>query len=1048
MDQETSAFLNLIVNQNSPDNNVRTKAELDFNEITKKNPSQSAFILIKLSSWNNQEHLIPLDIKQSCLLHLRRLVPKYWSLGFESFVGPVISQDLKVSIRNDLIQLATSSPESKIRSGSSYVITQIAAADYPDEWPSLLNDLYQLTTNYNNEIAMIGGLTVLNDLFDDLITEEQFWEGGVGNQLINHILQILNQPALSSNIKSNTIKLYQSVFRTLKSPEAFNSQERVRSVKDHVISSTSVFCRLLEESRIVSSSSSIVSLPELNFRSYIYSVLTTFINDFNKAISTEIKQSLIKMIMKDLQLISSIYYDLVVENQHQNFKIETSNDLNDPIKVFKNLIVGSIQTLSSIQSTVHLTNVSDENSLNILIEDLIKCSTLPIEKIEEYSVNIDSFVTDVNELSADIPIRDSINTFLSELNDQDSTIIFNHILSKLNLVFGSDFNNWKLGETYLYLLESLFMNEENENIAKNMNLSELLNDLNKFITTNSNQFIVSRVFLLLPKFFEKFESRLSIKTFGVKSLTDMIDFTITNFSESELVKVSCLISISFYDNLLKLSDLIDKSIKQHIQLSIFSIVDSLIEESEDDSLPVLLEATTAGINIDNQLPSIFFENNANNIINLIFKISFKDSSNVQVNVDSTDCLTSLLGDIGKENFYRICEQSLPFIFEKINSSIGNYEVISDLELSLELFDIIIESSPFQNDFPNEVFNYIFPILTNLMISSNEDQVLRIGSQIFNNLINKASNNFIVYQDSELGQSGIQILLKITERFLLNDLSDNAASNIGLIINSVFEKFNSVLDQNFLSTILEATIKRLIKAEEVITIENITMVFCRLILSSDESCRDLINYLNNFQMLNESTGFYQNGLNIVLPIWFTSFETIRGYEKIKQNILALGKLFTIGSEKIENILVNGDIIPYKGDIIRTRSMTKSMPDKYTQVSSSLKILKLFISELNFQCQQPDADDYLPVVEEGDDEGGWEDMDDIGVPNFEKLKSYVDEDDEDQESDDYDDQGNDVGIKNILTQFFKECTVKNLGNFQKFYELLSEDEKKTIIENVVF
>ncbi|KAF6069147.1 hypothetical protein FOB64_003495 [Candida albicans] len=116
----------------------------------------------------------------------------------------------------------------------------------------------------------------------------------------------------------------------------------------------------------------------------------------------------------------------------------------------------------------------------------------------------------------------------------------------------------------------------------------------------------------------------------------------------------------------------------------------------------------------------------------------------------------------------------------------------------------------------------------------------------------------------------------------------------------------------------------------------------------------------------------------------------------------------------------------------------MPDKFTQISASLKILKLLVSELQFQCQQPNAEEYLPAQEDDNDDG-WEDMDDIGVPNFEKLKSYIN-DDEKHEADE--------GLKNLLTQFFRECTAKNLGDFQRYYEELSDDEKKVITENLIF
>ena len=96
--------LNAVVNQNNSDNNIRKNAELEFNGMSAQDPSTVKYIL-KQQSLNEE---LPVDIRQSCLLHLRRLVPKYWSLAFQSFVGPPVNQELKQIVRQSSIQLATS----------------------------------------------------------------------------------------------------------------------------------------------------------------------------------------------------------------------------------------------------------------------------------------------------------------------------------------------------------------------------------------------------------------------------------------------------------------------------------------------------------------------------------------------------------------------------------------------------------------------------------------------------------------------------------------------------------------------------------------------------------------------------------------------------------------------------------------------------------------------------------------------------------------------------------------------------------------------------
>lgn len=1035
MNEEFEKFLKLVLDQNSSDNNVRTQAELDFTQVSRQDPTQSSYILIELAC-NDQ---LPTDIKQSCLLHLKRFVPKFWSLGFESFVGPPISQELKQVIRDKLIQLATSSPESKIRAGSAYVITQIAAADYPDEWPNLLKDLYELTTRYNDEWSMIGGLSVLNELFDDLITEEQFWDGGVGTQLINHIIQILSQESLNSDIKSSTLKFYKSVFNTLQSPEAFNVPERLRNVHDHITTSIPLFLHLLENSMSITQTPipTKVLEQEINLRTYIYDVFGIYFNNFNKKISGANKESILYLLLKDFEFLSNTYYEIYY-NDNSNSTL--SNDT-----ILSRVLESLFPTLSALLHTIKLTTILPEDSLNQYINNLAKVSVLPVSVIDEYETDFNSYVTDVSGISiGSISVRECVSEFLTELNSDDSSYIFKVVLKQYY-----DMNNnataWQLKETNLFLLESLFMNEESESIGQDIPLVELFKNLTTIDLNNNHPLTIGRAFLVLPRFLEKFESKLSFSDFGIKALGEMIQIAsslIGNTNELyNLAKVSTLISITYYNNIGDLKQLISNNDKNSIQISIFNIILSLIEDGEDDSLPILLEAIIVAIKLDEKFASQLTLNDNVDVIDIIFKVSFKDPSNVQLSIDSNECLTALLQGIESSYYVRVCEKSLPFIFNVINNSLQktSLDYVPELDLSLDLLSVIIGSAPGQ-EFPNEVFLYTFPILKNLILSTTDDQILQNSGEVFNNLLQKALRHFIDYNDSETGKLGIDLLLMITSKFLSPELSDSAALNSGSIVLSILEKFQSYLSENFQSQLLEATVKRLIIAKEVITIENLILVFCKIVLNSS-SPQDLVNFLFNNVVLTKDH-ITQNGLELILPIWFNSFEITRGYELIKANTLALGKLFSLGDERIESMIVNGDIIPYQGDVIRTRSMARSMPDEYTKIPAALKILKLFVSELNFQCQQPDADDYLPLDgNEGDDDEGWEDMDDIGVPNYEKLKSYVDEEEEEGLNADED-------LKNILILFFKECLSKNLGHFQTFYEMLDDDEKKIVTENVVF
>ncbi|GME79397.1 unnamed protein product [Ambrosiozyma monospora] len=209
-------LLDLIYKLTSPNNNLRLQAELDFQSLLQSNPSQFFYNLLQIST--DQSNSIPIDSRQAAILHIKRLVPKYWSPAFQSYVGPsTIDQNVKLLIRQALLGQLIGDPDSKIRNGASYAIVQIASVDYPDEWPNLLNDLYQGATGYadtineNDHNLILGCLSVLHDLFDDLVSDEQFFEGGIAVSVLQACGVMLNNENYQLDIKIETLTLLKTV---------------------------------------------------------------------------------------------------------------------------------------------------------------------------------------------------------------------------------------------------------------------------------------------------------------------------------------------------------------------------------------------------------------------------------------------------------------------------------------------------------------------------------------------------------------------------------------------------------------------------------------------------------------------------------------------------------------------------------------------------------------------------------------------------------------------------------------------------------------------
>lgn len=1035
----SNAVLALVSDQNSPDNNKRTAAELLFSKLSAENPTQVAFELIQGACSENR-----IDIRQACLLHLKRLVPKFWSMGFSLFVGPPIEQKLKENIRESLIHLVSTEANSKIRAGSAYVIVQIAAADYPDEWPYLFVRLYDLARDLNNHIAVVGSLSVLTDLFDDLITEEQFWEGGVGAQLLSYITNLLSQESLPAHIKTSALKLYLTVYNTLLSAEAVESPDRKAAVTEHITHMIVLAGQLLQKLNEATVNS--VDLAEIHLRTKLYKVIANIISSFRKRVSKDVVKELLLLMLQDLTFSSNAFKVFGVDGE--SAPVVKSDDSDDTVRTLTNNIVELLFTMASIQEFIPIVQNFPPNVFEELVRSIVQCSVLLEEVAEGYLADFNLYVTEITGLLGATSVRDAVRDYVTDLGDKDAGQLFEYIKNQpFDLSLG-----WRAQEAYLLLAESCFLNEGADSIGADLPLAQYLSSIDALIDMKAHPLVLSRIFILLPKFIEKFSQKLSVEDYGLPQFKNTYTFATSSSDELfKIVQASTLVAATFWKQVLEL-DL--TKLGPEVQKQIVQLSYDLLEDSEEDTPPVIMEAISVAIDVDQRNAFNLKLKDDLTIIDIIIQAAFKDPSNIQLTIDSADCLETLLKTVTMPEYLQVCDRLLPFVIRIVDEAVSSQavEYTPTLSLALELLGNILLAAPSQpneqaSSFPKAVFDFAFPVLRQLILRATDDQILQSAAEVFNSLLQKASSHFVEYHDTTTNESGMNIVVAVAGKFLSPELSDSAAMNCGLLVASLFENFQSYLDNDFFYQLLGATVRRLVIAKAVVTIENLIMVFCQLVLNA--SPENLINALTAVEVVIPETQQQRNGLEAVLPIWFNAFEVTRGYEKIQQNVLALGKLYSINDTRVSSMIVDGDIIPYESDVIITRSKAKSMPQKYTQIPAPVKILKLLVNELGFQCQQPNADDYnldkKDVEEEDGDGGDWEDLEDIGVPTYEKLKSYVDSDNEDN-----DDEApvGDQTVKETLLQFFKECVSKNLGNFQQYYGALDDDEKKILTENIVF
>lgn len=200
--------LDLLAATLEPAPETRTNAERHLEQLY----TNDAFpiSLISIASHNS----VDLSLRQAALLVLKTFVLRTWSPSLDEFQGAVIATDAtKDQVRQSLLALATAGDQDrKIVSASSYVVSKIASADFPDSWPLLLPTLLQLIPQ-SHKTQLHGVLVVLGNLVEDGFDEEQFGKSAV--ELVKCIYNIATDEGKMLTSRALAVSIFRACFDTM-----------------------------------------------------------------------------------------------------------------------------------------------------------------------------------------------------------------------------------------------------------------------------------------------------------------------------------------------------------------------------------------------------------------------------------------------------------------------------------------------------------------------------------------------------------------------------------------------------------------------------------------------------------------------------------------------------------------------------------------------------------------------------------------------------------------------------------------------------------------
>lgn len=157
---------------------------------------------------------VPKDLRQSSVFSLKRLVLKKWSPSIEDYDGSTpIADPIKEQVRHALLSLAISGDsEGQVIRAASDVVSKIASADFPEQWPNLLSIVLQQIRQVNPE-QLHGPLIVLSSLVEDGFDEEQF--SGSAMDLVKALYDVSVDNGKQLTSRALAVSIFRACFDTM-----------------------------------------------------------------------------------------------------------------------------------------------------------------------------------------------------------------------------------------------------------------------------------------------------------------------------------------------------------------------------------------------------------------------------------------------------------------------------------------------------------------------------------------------------------------------------------------------------------------------------------------------------------------------------------------------------------------------------------------------------------------------------------------------------------------------------------------------------------------
>ncbi|KAK6540409.1 hypothetical protein TWF694_009207 [Orbilia ellipsospora] len=955
--------------------------------------------------------------RQAAIVYLRTFIDECWSPPYDKYAGPPIKDEVKVQLRTSLLQLLSDS-ERKIRAAAAFAVSRIASYDFPEEWPSLLQDLLQAIPTATDE-QLHGLLKVLTDLVEDGFSEDQFFP--VAHQLVEVLYHVATSESRPSTIRSLAVQAVRSCIELLEMVKDGHPGPVEQFAIKVVDVWMAFFIQVLEKPFVTveGNSEEYNGLVTLKLQAYktISKIVSVFPNTMSKYMP-----KLFQATWAELSISKERYVKDFVEGDADGRLTNV-----DGLPFTLDLLM--LEEADFLQTCLRSKSVKEEflrainTSTQPLDEMVYTCVLLAQITGEDeglWELDYNVFVAEETAMTANYTARTAASDLLTRLWDWLQAPVLTSLLG----FAARPGTSWKAVEASFYLLEQTIAAESpNTNTVftqiDHSIISGLLANLENAIT-HENAFLRARGWLLGS----------NLTSLQAPALADFLSKLVpgcihaTSSDSSDVVKISTIRAVE---------NIAENSNKDQIlqfQPEIIRSVGAFLEsqspedrEEAQDMLSVLANTIKSTLRIE---PRLALDPHAH-VFELLFALGESGAGNVYL----SNQIQEIVEDTAEalpDDFVNLCNQAIPLIIKVLDADTFEEEN-SFSNLAVELLSVILRNA--SGPLPSGLVGTLMPRLVRCLLTSQETPLLQSGAEAVKSIVENDTPQLLQWSDD--GKSGLELTLMVIDRLLGPDLPDQAALEIGGLAAEVVDKASQELGP-LLPILLKGVATRLATAAATNLIQSLIVVFARLVIKQPN---DVVDFLANNPIGDRS------GLQVVLSAWLENSSVFSGYSEIKQNVAALANLYALNDPRVAAVSVQGDQVVEQTTRIMTRAQRKN-------ISAPLKILKLLVLELgsgsaSASTWKVDMAGAKGAVDEvvGEEDDEWEDDDDVLDLGSQAVKqALLGLDEEEGERSASAMRRGDDDTQAFIINFFRESSNANLGGFNELFAQLSDDEKQIV------